>query len=136
MRAAEAADFAALEAGDRPYPWTADQFLSTRPPAEVLVWEENGAMRGYAAVQVIGDEAYLLNLMVPPALRRRGFGGSLLQKVMMVARERGARWLMLDVAADNAAALRLYERFGLSQVERRRGAYPRGEDALLMKKDL
>lgn len=137
MRREEADAFAALEAVDRPYPWTAAHFLgSASTPSSVLVDDDDGEVRGYAVLQVIGDEAHLQNLAVPPALRRRGHGVELLQKVMMWARERGARRVVLDVAVANAAAVSLYERAGFIALERRRGAYPRGEDALLMKKDL
>ena len=137
MRPEEADVFAAMEAGDRPYPWTAEHFLgAAKPPSAVVVWEESGKVHGYAALQVVGDEAYLQNLMVPPAQRRRGLGKALLQKVMMWARERGALRLVLDVAAANAAAIRLYDGAGFVGLERRRAAYPRGEDALVMKKDL
>jgi len=137
MRPDEAVLFADIEAPGRPYPWTASQFVgATAPPSSVLVWEEDGALLGYAAVQVVGYEAYLQNLMVPPDLRRRGHGGRLLQKVMIWVQSRGAARLLLDVAAENADAVRLYERSGFSTLERRRRSYPRGEDALVMKKDL
>src|SRR5262245_13258492 len=109
MRSEEADVFAALEAGDRTYPWTADQFRATKSPGKMFVVYEMGKTCGYAAVQLVGEEAYLLNLMVPPEMRRRGIGGALLQKVMIWARERGARWIVLDVAADNADAIRLYQ---------------------------
>ncbi len=137
MRPAEAALFAALEAADRPYPWSEASFISANDvPSTMLVWEESEKVFGYAALQVVDEEAYLTNLMVPPPLRRCGIGGELLQKVMMWAREKSATRLLLDVAANNAPAVRLYERFGFRLLERRTGAYPRGEDALLMKKDL
>jgi len=134
IQAGEEALFAGWEA-NRPYPWTAGQFL-TGPRSSVLVWEEDGAPRGFGVLQVIDDEAYLLNLMVDPAARRRGHGANLLQKVMIVARDQGARRLVLDVDAANGPALALYAQAGFETLERRRGAYPRGEDALVMRKDL
>ena len=135
IQAGEEALFAGWEAAGRPYPWTAAQFLSG-PAARVLAWEEDGVARAFAVVQVIEGEAYLLNFMVDPAFRRRGLGAKVLQKVMIDARDHGARRLVLDVDAANGPALSLYTKAGFQTLERRRGAYPRGEDALVMKKEL
>ncbi len=135
IRAGEETLFAAWEAADRSYPWTAAQFLSG-PKSSVYVWEEAGVPTGFGVIQIIDDEAYLLNLMVAPAARRRGHGANLLQKVMIVARDLGARRLVLDVDAANGPALSLYTRAGFETLERRRAAYPKGEDALIMKKEL
>ncbi|MBV9079999.1 MAG: GNAT family N-acetyltransferase [Elusimicrobia bacterium] len=138
MKPEESAVFAGWEAAERPYPWTARQFDDTAaaPASTVLVMEENGAALGFAAVQRVEDEAYLLNIMIAPEVRRRGFGEILLQKVMIWSREQGARRLVLDVDAGNAPALRLYAKAGFETLERRPRSYPRGENALVMKKDL
>ena len=129
--------FARWEAADRPYPWNASHFLlSGEGPGMVLVMEQESDPIGFAVIQVVGDEGYLANLMVNPAYRRRGHGATLLQKVMIVARDHGACRLVLDVDAANGPALSLYRRAGFQTLEQRRRAYPRGEDALVMKKDL
>jgi ribosomal-protein-alanine N-acetyltransferase len=135
LRSGEETMFARWEAADRPYPWTAAQF---RPggAARVLVWEDDGRPLGFGVLQVVEEEAYLLNLMVDPEFRRRGTGAKLLQKVMIVARDHGARRLVLDVDAANGPALSLYAKAGFQTLDRRRAAYPRGEDAIVMKKDL
>lgn len=131
----EEAMFAAWEVAERPYPWTAAQF---RPmgASRTFVLEEGGAAVAFAVLQIVDDEAHLLNLMVNPAARRKGHGATLLQKVMIGARHRGARQFFLDVDAVNEPALALYRKAGFNILERRRAAYPRGEDALVMKKDL
>jgi [ribosomal protein S18]-alanine N-acetyltransferase len=127
--------FAGWEQSERPYPWTARQFLGT-DVSRTLVWDEKGAPRGFASLQLVGEEAYLLNIMVDPALRRTGRGERMLQKVMIVARRKGASRMLLDVEAGNKPALALYQKAGFAILERRRRAYPRGEDALVMKKEL
>jgi [ribosomal protein S18]-alanine N-acetyltransferase len=102
----------------------------------VLVWEERGIPQGFGVLQIVGEEAYIVNIMVDPARRRQGHGSTLLQKVIIEARDHGARRLVLDVDAANGAALALYKNAGFEILERRRAAYPRGEDAIVMKKDL
>jgi ribosomal protein S18 acetylase RimI-like enzyme len=44
--------------------------------------------------------------------------------------------LVLDVDPANAAAVALYNKTGFEIVERRARSYPRGEDALIMRKHL
>ena len=129
--------FAAWEAAERPYPWSASQFPSDiGAKNRVFVWEEDGQPRGFAVLQVVVDEAYILNFMVEARFRRKGVGSMMLQKVMIVARDVGARHLTLDVDAGNRPAISMYLKAGFATVQRRRKAYPRGEDALVMKKEL
>ena len=137
IAAGEPEMFAAWEAAERPYPWSASQFPSdVAAKSRVFVWEEDGQPRGFAVLQIVGDEAYLLNVMVDARFRRKGVGSTMLQKVMIVARDVGARHLVLDVDAANRPAISMYLKAGFATVERRRKAYPRGEDALVMKKEL
>ncbi|HET8995878.1 MAG TPA: ribosomal-protein-alanine acetyltransferase, partial [Acetobacteraceae bacterium] len=48
------------------------------------------------------------------------------------AHHRGAATLTLEVAVDNAAARRLYESTGFTQVGRRKRYYADGSDALVL----
>jgi [ribosomal protein S18]-alanine N-acetyltransferase len=134
MTPGEAVRFERWEAAERPYPWTARHFLETSTTAGVAVLEEEGAGIGFAVLQVVADEAYLLNLMIEPRFRRKGAGEALLQKVMIWARSAGASRLLLDVDPNNAPAVRLYTTCGFETLERRPHSYPQGEDALLMRK--
>ncbi|HEX2704538.1 MAG TPA: GNAT family N-acetyltransferase, partial [Candidatus Lustribacter sp.] len=53
------------------------------------------------------------------------------------ARSRGAAYLMLEVRADNASAIRVYERRGFDVATVRRRYYQPGDvDALVMRKTL
>lgn len=73
------------------------------------------------------------SLAVSPEARRRGLGSALLRAVLGWAAERGAGRLVLEVRASNAAALALYERFGLRTEGRRPRYYAHPEeDALLL----
>ena len=87
---------------------------------------------GHGVINVIPDEAHLLNITVKP--QSRGLGLRLLEHLMQRARERGGRECFLEVRASNAPAYRLYERYGFNEV-RRRPTHPSAdgrEDALVM----
>lgn len=61
------------------------------------------------------DTVYVALLAVHPDAAGRGLGSTLLRGVFAAAREAGQRAVSLNVAADNANAVRLYERVGMSQ---------------------
>ena len=58
------------------------------------------------------EAAYLISMWVAPEGRGRGIGAALVDEVAAWARGQGRRRLVLDVAAQNAWARRLYERCG------------------------
>jgi ribosomal-protein-alanine N-acetyltransferase len=73
------------------------------------------------------------SMAVRPDVRRRGIGAALLVGVLAWAVEHHARRLILEVRAGNAAALALYQRFGLRQEGCRPGYYADpADDALLL----
>ncbi len=135
----DAALFAQWESAGRPYPWSHQTFreaLLHGCPTKIFVLENGGAPVGFAAVHRASDEAYLSNIMTAPTSRRRGFGEQLLQKVMIWSKASGALQLFLDVDPANASAISLYNKVGFEIIERRPRSYPRGEDAVVMRKIL
>ena len=69
--------------------------------------------------------------------RGRGLGRILLQELENRAILRGATGMMLDVRADNAAALGLYTGAGYDLIQTRRRYYQPGDvDALVLRKFL
>ena len=80
------------------------------------------AAAGFALTRTVADESELLTLAVAPEARRQGVGRALV-----------ARWLgglggaraFLEVAADNAGAIALYEAAGFEVSGIRRGYYRR-----------
>ena len=61
-----------------------------------------------------GGEAQLISMYVAPESRSAGVAEALLDAVAHWARDVGAHTLRLDVRADNARALRMYERHGFT----------------------
>lgn len=95
---------------------------------------------GFAMVRLVGDEAELITIAVDPKWRRRGVGAALLRAVFDDLLMTPARRMFLEVAADNAAAIRLYGKYGFARVSERKGYYPRPDGtpatAIVMARDL
>ncbi len=97
---------------------------------------EGGRLVGSVWVQTVLDEGYIGNVAVMPAFRRRGIADALLQALDGLAKERGLRFLTLEVRAGNLPARCLYEKNGYLPAGFRPGYYsgPK-EDAVLMTKE-
>lgn len=92
---------------------------------------------GFALAWRAADERHLLDLAVEPAWRRRGLGRLLLAAVIEEARANGARLVLLEARASNAAALALYRSAGFFVTDVRRAYYSdNGEDAVVMRLEL
>ncbi len=91
---------------------------------------------GFALARDLGGECEILTLGVLPACRRRGVGRALLRAILNRARRQSIPSIVLEVAADNAAARRLYGAAGFVAVGRRPRYYRRDDetvDALLLR---
>ncbi len=119
---------AAFPAGER---WDAGAIaaLLATPGCFALLAEAGGM----AMLRVAGDEAEVLTLAVLPAVQGRGVGGALLAAGLAEAARRGAATVLLEVAPGNVAARVAYGRAGFREVGLRRGYYPDGGDALVMR---
>lgn len=92
---------------------------------------------GYAGVALTGPEAWINNIAVDPAMRRRGIATMLMDDVVARARATGAKAVFLEVAVDNEAAQRLYDRYGFYGIGVRKNYYQfTGTDAAVMRMDL
>jgi GNAT superfamily N-acetyltransferase len=69
---------------------------------------------GYASWQVYGETAHVVHVVVDPRARRQGAGHTLMEAVRARALADGCTRWMLNVKAENAPAIRLYERCGLA----------------------
>ncbi|ABS65212.1 GCN5-related N-acetyltransferase [Parvibaculum lavamentivorans DS-1] len=100
--------------------------LLAMPGVFGFMWGPEAAPEGFVLARLGGGEAEILTICVAPALRRAGTGRLLLQAAAAYALASGADALFLEVAEDNPAALRLYERFGFTSVGIRPAYYARG----------
>jgi len=100
----------------------------------VLVIEEN-AVQGFIVGRELGPEWEIENIVVAGSVQRRGLGTRLVQKLLDLARSRGAQAVFLEVRESNRAARTLYSKAGFVEIGRRRSYYRNPEeDALVCKK--
>lgn len=134
--AADAAALAGLHATAfaGPAAWGAEAIgLMLAMPGAFGLWRPD---HGFILARAIAGEAEVLTLAVAPPARRLGLGTRLLAAAMGWSAARGARAIVLEVAAANAAALALYHGLGFTEVGRRRRYYADGADALVLRRSL
>jgi len=112
-----------------PRAWSRAVVLQALEADHVLVNDDGS---GYVVVRVVGDVADLDRIAVAPDRRGTGLGRSLLAAAVGRARSLGATRMLLEVAADNDPAIGLYSAAGFVEINRRRGYYGRGVDAVVM----
>ncbi|MET8837790.1 ribosomal protein S18-alanine N-acetyltransferase [Micromonospora sp. NPDC004540] len=103
----------------------------------LVATDEDGTVLGYAGLMVVPpDEAWVQNVAVRRDAQRRGIGRLLLEALLAEAARRGVRSTLLEVAADNAPAQRLYAMYGFEPIGVRRGYYQASNtDALVMQRN-
>jgi ribosomal-protein-alanine N-acetyltransferase len=131
-----------IERGSFADPWPEEVFEAEMRHSwsQCLVLNKSsndGRPIGYVIFWSVADEVHLLNLAVDPGERHHHYGLILMDHMVEYAREKGARFITLEVRRSNEAAVSLYERGGFKQVGVRPKYYANnGEDALLMLYDL
>jgi ribosomal-protein-alanine N-acetyltransferase len=100
----------------------------------------SGRLRGFVLSRLAADEAEILTIAVDAAYQSKGVGRALLSENLRQVTNVGAKAMFLEVAADNAPALALYDRFGFVKVGERAGYYRRNDGtraaAVVMRKAL
>ena len=140
MRVADLDQVMAIERESFRSPDSAKVFLEemARDWAHVdVVRDPERRVVAFSNYWVVADEVHLLNLATHPGDRRSGHASRLLAHIIDVRRERKCRFVTLEVRRSNAAALRLYRRFGFRPVGVRPNYYAEDqEDAIVMLLDL
>ena len=85
--------------------------------------------RGFITVQNSGDDHEIIKIGVLPEYRRQGIARRLIQQSTDAAKR-----CLIDVAADNRAAIQFYQALGFREIARRRKYYANGSDAVIMEK--
>ena len=107
--------------------WTASQCTGVLSmPGATMLLARDDAVRGFALLRIVADEAELMLLAVSPDARGQGIGRKLLRESIKFAQQRGATVYFLEVRQDNPA-IKLYHVEGLVPVGERRDYY-RGND--------
>ncbi len=89
---------------------------------------------GYAVLTVAGEVGDLQRIAVRRECRRGGLATALLEAVTETARAGGAERVLLEVGEANAGARGFYADAGFAEIDRRRGYYRDGTDALVLQR--
>lgn len=143
VRPARAGDVAEVAALDRllfgPDAWSTPQVEEELVGERRRAWVAGDPVVGYAVTLRVGDPVELVDLQriaVRPEDRRRGLARALLAAATADAAATGATRMLLEVSADNPGALAFYAAEGFTGIDRRRGYYRDGSDALVLEKAL
>ena len=104
--------------------WLSD--ATTTGPMRAFLARVDGVAAGICLIAIcpasltLGEFWMIRDMFVDPRWRRIGVARALLDTVRTAAEQRGALRLTLQTEDDNAAALRLYERYGFGPVTRLR----------------
>ncbi|MDQ1697281.1 MAG: [ribosomal protein S18]-alanine N-acetyltransferase [Frankiaceae bacterium] len=111
--------------------------LAERSSRCYLVATQLDDVVGYAGLCAYPpDQAYVQTIAVDPRHQGQGAGTMLLLALLAEAQQRGCANVDLEVRADNARAIALYERHGFRRIGVRRRYYqPSGTDALVMRRE-
>lgn len=87
---------------------------------------------GYAGYWLIEDEAHITSIAIDQSRRGAGLGKRLLLDLIDTACAAKARWVTLEVRADNTVAQQMYRRFGFARVGIRKKYYQNEFDGWVM----
>jgi len=80
---------------------------------------------GFAMLRLLGDDAELMTIAVEPKYRSKGVATALLRACFEDLLMTPSKRMILEVAADNPAAIKLYSRLGFTKISERKGYYAR-----------
>ena len=99
--------------------------------SEYFITEADGQIVACVGAGILGDTAEIETFAVDPKFRRRGIGKKIFARLLRTVRERGAKFVILEVRPSNLPAIDFYERFGFKIVDRLKNYYV-DEDAFVM----
>jgi ribosomal-protein-alanine N-acetyltransferase len=106
----------------------------------LVVCDARRKVVGFAMLRILGDDVELMTIAVEPKYRGKGLGRALMQACFEDLRMTPARRMILEVAADNPPAIRLYQKLGFTKLSERQGYYARPDGrpatALVMARNL
>ena len=116
-------------------PWSSRSFEKEigHETSEFLVAVKGREVVGYAGAWIVVDECHVTTIAVAPEYRRQGLGIQMMDEILARSKERGVLCAVLEVRADNEAAIKMYEKLGFTISGKRKAYYPDNkEDAVVM----
>lgn len=134
-----------LEDADRVYqienesffePWSKKRLLKEFEENFFLkhfVYEKDGKVIGFYIISCISDLVEIFTIAIDKDYRGQGIGSELLEHLIQVAKDNGAKEIWLEASTRNEAAVNLYQKYGFNIQSTRKNYYQKtGEDAYNM----
>ena len=107
---------------------------------ELLIIYQNEKVVGYCLYQALFEQAEILRIGTHPDYQRQGIASNLFVALNKELEDNRVENLLLEVRADNAPAIALYEHQGFVVIHQRKGYYSHPNqpaiDALIMQLEL
>ena len=104
--------------------------------SKYVVAKQNAKIIGFAGMQIILDEANIMNIVTKTDSRNLGIASSMLSELFTIAKKYKLKFINLEVNENNDSAINLYEKFGFKQVGLRHKYYNNKDNAVLMTSNL
>ena len=125
------------------YPEDEMRYFLRLPTARTIVAEDaSGRIMGFIIADAFRPRRFsalmgrIITIDVEPSVQKSGLGRQLLKAAEQHVREAGCKQIILEVAVDNAPALRFYKKAGYSVLKSLPRYYMDSLDGLLMGKKL
>lgn len=119
--------------------WSAETFWGELAGIPETRWyraaERDGEIVGYVGLAVIDGSGDVQTIAVRRDQQGTGLGGVLLDALLTEAQNQGCSEVILEVRADNAPAIALYEKRSFVRIAERPRYYQDGVAALIMRRE-
>jgi len=104
--------------------------------SKYVVAKQYNTIVGFAGMQIILDEATIMNIVTKATKRNSGIASKMLEKLIDIAKDCNLKSITLEVNENNTAAINLYKKYNFKQVGLRRKYYKNQDSAVLMTVEL
>lgn len=101
---------------------------------QYFVCQHKNLVVGYVGLNRVDNNLDLLKIAVLPQYRKLGIGFKLMQMAVEYKNNNSFSQIILEVRKNNLQAIKLYKKFGFSEISVRQKYYDDGEDCLVMSK--
>ncbi len=122
----------AIETRSNAYAWSVDNLIDSHKHYAHLGAFLDGHLIAFIIYRLVADEGEIIHLICDQKLQGRGYAYQLFSQLIKQNQQHIKRW-HLEVRANNAKAIQLYQRLGFVEVGRRKAYYQQKEDAILMR---